>query len=74
MAMCPVRLGETDDSFANLLAAEDYAQAHAQYIANSWGGSAFSGEAGYDWHLVQSRVSFFVSAGTTGCRPNIPRR
>ena len=31
-------------SFTNLLTAEDYASAHANYVSNSWGGSEFSGE------------------------------
>jgi subtilase family serine protease len=29
------------NSFANLLAAEDYAKTHAQYVSNSWGASEF---------------------------------
>ncbi|MGZ4410487.1 MAG: peptidase S8, partial [Gaiellaceae bacterium] len=54
----------SSNSFANLLAAEDYAKTHAaQYVSNSWGGSESSGETSYDSHFVQSGVSFFVSSG-----------
>ncbi len=62
------------NSFTNLLAAEDYAKTHAQYVSNSWGGSEFSGETGavYDNHFVQSGVSFFVSAGDAGLPAEYP--
>ena len=60
------------NSFANLLAAEDYARAHAQYVSNSWGGSEFSGETSYDSHFSQSGVSFFVSAGDAGLPAEYP--
>jgi subtilase family serine protease len=61
-------------SFSNLLAAEDYAKTHAQYVSNSWGGSEFSSEASstYDSHFVQSGVSFFVSAGDAGLPAEYP--
>jgi subtilase family serine protease len=62
----------TTNSFANLLAAEDYAKAHAQYVSNSWGASEFSGENGYDSHFSQSGVSFFVSAGDAGLPAEYP--
>jgi subtilase family serine protease len=60
------------NSFANLLAAEDYAKSHAQYVSNSWGGSEFSGESSYDAHFVQAGVSFFVSAGDAGLPADYP--
>jgi subtilase family serine protease len=60
------------NSFANLLAAEDYAKAHAQYVSNSWGAGEFSGESGYDSHFSQSGVSFFVSAGDAGLPAEYP--
>lgn len=60
------------NSFSNLLAAEDYAKAHANYVSNSWGGSEFSGEASYDSHFVQSGVGFFVSAGDSGLPAQYP--
>jgi subtilase family serine protease len=53
-------------SLSNLLKAEDYARAHAQYVSNSWGASEFSSEKSYDSHFVQSGVSFFVSSGDSG--------
>ncbi len=62
-----ILLVEADsNSFANLLAAVDYARAHAQYVSMSWGASEFSGETGYDPHFVQSGVSFFVASGDQG--------
>jgi subtilase family serine protease len=60
------------NSFTNLLAAEDYAKTHAQYVSNSWGASEFSGENTYDSHFVQSGVSFFVSAGDNGTPAEYP--
>ena len=62
----------SSNSFANLLAAEDYAKAHAQYVSNSWGGSEFSSESSYDSHFVQSGVSFFVSSGDAGLPAEYP--
>jgi subtilase family serine protease len=62
----------SSNSFANLLTAEDYAAAHAQYVSNSWGGSEFSGESAYDSHFAQSGVSFFVSAGDAGLPAEYP--
>jgi subtilase family serine protease len=62
----------SSNSFTNLLIAEDYAKAHAQYVSNSWGGSEFSGESSYDGHFVQSGVSFFVSAGDAGLPAEYP--
>jgi subtilase family serine protease len=60
------------NSFANLLAAEDYAKMHATYVSNSWGGSEFSGEGSYDSHFSQSGVSFFVSSGDAGLPAEYP--
>src|SRR6185436_8032079 len=62
----------SSNSFANLLAAEDYAKAHANYVSNSWGAPESSGESGYDSHFVQSGVSFFVSAGDAGLPAEYP--
>jgi subtilase family serine protease len=62
----------TSNSFTNLLAAEDYASAHASYVSNSWGGSEFSGETSYDSHFTRSGVSFFVSAGDAGLPAEYP--
>jgi subtilase family serine protease len=62
----------TTNSFGNLLAAEDYAKAHAQYVSNSWGANEFAGENTYDSHFVQSGVSFFVSSGDAGLPAEYP--
>jgi subtilase family serine protease len=62
----------SSNSFANLLAAEDYASVHASYVSNSWGGSEFSGETSYDSHFTKSGVSFFVAAGDSGLPAQYP--
>ena len=62
----------SSNSFANLLAAEDYAGLHAGYVSNSWGGSESSGETAYDGHFVRTGVSFFVSAGDAGLPAEYP--
>jgi len=62
----------TTNSFADLLAAEDYAKGHAQYVSNSWGASEFSGENSYDSHFSESGVSFFVSSGDAGLPAEYP--
>jgi subtilase family serine protease len=68
-----ILLVEADsNSFANLLAAEDYAKTHAQYVSNSWGASEFSSESGYDAHFSQTGVSFFVSSGDAGLPAEYP--
>jgi outer membrane protein assembly factor BamB len=60
------------NSFADLLTAESYAKAHAQYVSNSWGGGEFSVEGLYDSYFSQSGVSFFVSAGDNGLPAEYP--
>lgn len=62
----------TDNRFSNLLIAENYAKTHAQYVSNSWGGSEFSGQAGYDAFFAQPGVSFFVSSGDAGLPAEYP--
>lgn len=62
----------SSNSFSNLLAAEDYAAAHANYVSNSWGANEFSGEKSYDSHFVRSGVSFFVSSGDSGLPADYP--
>jgi subtilase family serine protease len=62
----------SSNSFANLLAAEDYAKTHAQYVSNSWGGPESSAEAANDGHFAQSGVSFFVSSGDAGLPAEYP--
>jgi subtilase family serine protease len=53
-------------STTNLMAAEDYAGAHAQYVSNSWGGNEFSSESSTDSHFAHAGVSYFVSSGDSG--------
>jgi subtilase family serine protease len=62
----------SSNSFSNLLAAEDYAKTHAQYVSNSWGASEFSSETSYDSHFSESGVSFFVSSGDVGLPAEYP--
>jgi subtilase family serine protease len=61
------------NSFTNLLAAEDWATAHAAYVSNSWGGSEFSSEttSTYDGHFNKA-ASIFVSAGDAGTPAEYP--
>ena len=59
-------------NFSDLMAAEDYAKTHANYVSNSWGAAEFSGETAYDSHFVQSGVSFFVSSGDNGTPAQYP--
>jgi subtilase family serine protease len=59
------------NSFTNLLAAEDYATAHAQVVSNSWGSSEFSGETSYDSHFNKP-VAITVSAGDSGTPAEYP--
>jgi hypothetical protein len=51
-------------SLSNLLTAESYATAHADYVSNSWGASEFSSESLYDSYF--SGASVFVSSGDNG--------
>ncbi len=62
----------SSNSFSNLLAAENYASAHAGYVSNSWGAGEFSGENSYDSYFSRSGVSFFVSAGDAGLPAEYP--
>ncbi|MFC0458492.1 S53 family peptidase [Arthrobacter liuii] len=59
-------------SFTDLMAAEDNASAHAQYVSNSWGAAEFSGEASSDTHFARPGVSFFASAGDQGAPATYP--
>jgi subtilase family serine protease len=60
------------DKLDHLVAAEDYARTHAQYVSNSWGGKEFSGEAAYDFHFAQPGVSIFFSTGDSGLPAQYP--
>jgi len=66
---CKILLVEaSSNSFANLIAAEDYATSHASVVSNSWGGSEFSSETGlsYDGHFNRPGVPITVSSGDNG--------
>lgn len=67
---CKILLVEADsNSFANLIAAEDYAKAHANVVSNSWGGSEFSSEttSSYDGHFsVPTGKPITFSSGDSG--------
>lgn len=64
---CKILLVEaSSNSFANLLAAEDYAIAHAHVVSNSWGGSESFDETGYDAHFQHAGIPITVSSGDNG--------
>ena len=54
------------DHLADVIAAEDYATAHAAYVSNSLGVAEFSGQTAYDSHFSRSGVSIFVASGDDG--------
>jgi subtilase family serine protease len=66
---CKILLVEaTTNSFANLIAAEDYAAAHANIVSNSWGGGEFSAETTsvYDGHFNHPGKPITFSSGDAG--------
>ncbi|PWU24967.1 MAG: peptidase S8 [Candidatus Rokuibacteriota bacterium] len=64
---CKILLVEaSSNSFANLLAAEDYATGHATVVSNSWGGGESSSETGYDSHFNRPGIPITVSSGDSG--------
>jgi subtilase family serine protease len=70
-AVCPnckiILVEAASNSFANLMAAVDRAFAlGANEISNSYGGSEFSGETGYDSHFNHPTVAITVSSGDAG--------
>jgi subtilase family serine protease len=71
-ALCPncsILLVEAkSNSFANLIAAEDYAKANANVVSNSWGGSEFSSEttSTYDGHFNVPGKPITFSSGDSG--------
>jgi subtilase family serine protease len=68
-----IALVEADSSsFANLLAAVDYAKTHAQYVSMSWGAGEFATQSFYDSRFVQAGVSFFASSGDSGLPATYP--
>jgi len=54
------------DRLSDVVAAEDYATAHAGYVTNSLGLSEFNGETAYDSHFQRPGVSIFVASGDSG--------
>ena len=66
---CKILLVEaTTNSFANLIAAEDYARTHANVVSNSWGGGEFSSEttSTYDGHFNHVGTPITFSSGDSG--------
>ena len=64
---CKILLVEADSNgFDDLMTAVRYAAAHADYVSNSYGGSEFSGETGYDANFTAAGVAFTVSSGDNG--------
>jgi hypothetical protein len=53
-------------NLGDLMAAEQYAAAHAKYVSNSWGSPEFSGEEAFDTSFTEPGVSYFAAAGDTG--------
>jgi hypothetical protein len=58
----------------DLLAAVDYAAAHANVVSMSWGGSEFSGEtsSSYENHFIHAGVTFVASSGDSGAPVSWP--
>jgi subtilase family serine protease len=54
------------DRLTDVLAAEDYATAHAGYVSNSLGLDEFAGQSAYDGHFRRPGVSIFVASGDEG--------
>jgi subtilase family serine protease len=69
-ALCPnckiLLVEATTNSFTNLLAAEDYAAAHANIVSNSWGGGESSGEISNDSHFNHIGLPITFSSGDSG--------
>jgi len=66
---CKILLVEASSaSFTNLLAAEDWATAHANYVSNSWSGGEFSAEtsSSYDGHFNKAGKVITASTGDSG--------
>jgi subtilase family serine protease len=54
------------DRLNDVLAAEDYATAHAHYVTNSLGLDEFAGQSVHDAHFQRPGVSIFVASGDDG--------
>lgn len=53
-------------SDSDLLAAVDFAAAHASVVSMSWGGSEWSGQVALDSHFSHPGVTFVASSGDSG--------
>lgn len=64
----------SSSSYANLLAAVDYAARNADYVSMSWGGGESFGEATYDAHFTTAAraKAFFASSGDSGLPASYP--
>jgi subtilase family serine protease len=75
-AICPschILLVETkSNSFANLLAGDDYAASKANWISNSWSGGESSTEASNDSHFNKSGKVFTFASGDSGFGAQYP--
>lgn len=70
---CHILLVEaSSNSFANLLAAEDYAASQTAYISNSWSGGESSGETSYDSHFNKAGKVFVFATGDSGYGSQYP--
>ena len=66
-----VEANSTSDT--DLLAAVNYAAAHANVVSMSWGGGEFSGETSYDsTYFDQAGVAFVASSGDAGAPASWP--
>lgn len=69
-ALCPnckiLLVEASSNSYINLLAAEDYARAHATVVSNSWGGGESSSETSYDSHFSGNGIPTTFSSGDSG--------
>jgi subtilase family serine protease len=69
-AICPnchiLLVEASSNSMANLAAAASYAASHASAVSNSYGGSEFAGETGYDSSYHHPGVAIAASSGDGG--------
>ena len=75
-AICPnchiLLVEASSNSFANLLAADDYAASQTSWISNSWSGGESSGEGSYDSHFNKSGKVFTFATGDSGYGAQYP--
>jgi subtilase family serine protease len=60
------------DGLGDLVAAEQYAGAHARYVSNSWGYPEFSGEAADNAAFADPGVSYFAAVADSPGRTQYP--